>query len=471
MVGLARLFAEMAREEFRMHSDLFGGGRFAAFPVGVGLMAAGGVWLLTALTGTTVGRTVAGVHALVFAFGLHTGSIGLVGRDAMRDLLGDTTLLLYGARTLPLSRRRLLAVFVVKDLAYYSGLFLVPIALAFLTAGLGASVGLLWASLTLTFALGLAVTLTGIALSTRGKPGWLVLVVLAAAAGLGVAAGVDVAALTPYGLWAAPSLATFAVAVVPTPVLTSAGLALMDLSYDPETRTADAAFDRYDDRLPGDDPAFAKTLLDVRRSAGGFVKVPFSAGILFGATVALLAVAETLTGLAPSVGVSMGAMLGLTAFSTYNWVTSFDERSEYAAYPLSVADLFRAKFRAFLVLAVPTALAYFALAVVLLGGRPAEVAVGALLTVSLTLYLFGLVTYLAGFQPNEFLFDTLLFAGFGVAVAVVLVPVLVVGLTLAPLSPALLGGLAVWGLLAAGLGLVAYRRSVPRWTEHFRSGG
>lgn len=471
MVGFGRLFVAMAREEFRLHSDLFGGRRFAGFPAVVGLLAAGAVWLLTALTDTGVGSVVAGLHALTFAFGLHTGSTGLVGRDAMRDLLGDVTLLLYSARTLPLSGKRLLGVFLLKDLAYYAVLFLLPLSLSPLVAGVGpAAVGLLWASTTLTFALGLAATLAVVALSTRGAPGWIVLVGLVGTMGAGYAAGVDPATLTPYALWLEPSPASLAVALAPTLVLGAAGYRLVDLDAERESRTAAAAFDRWSGRLPGGDPLVTRTLLEVGRSSGGLFKVPFSAGILFAVTVALLAVAETLTGVPPSVGVSVGAMLGLTAFTTYNWVTNLDAREDYAAAPVSVGDLFRAKFRAFLVLGVPTALAYLLLAAVLLGARPLELLVGAVLAASLLLYLYGLTVYLAGLRPNEFLFDTVLFAGFGVAVALVLVPVLVVSLTLAPLSPVLLAGLVAWSLLAAALGLLGYRRSIPRWTARYRAG-
>jgi len=471
MVGTGRLFAAMFREEFRMHADLFGGRRFAGFPLSVGAMAAGAVWLTTDFTDVSTVGVVAGLHVLVFAFGLHTGSIGLVGRDAMQNLMGGVTLLLFSARTLPLSRRRLLAVFVVKDVAYYALLFLLPLSVALLAGGLGPAVGFLWLTTTLTFALGLSVVLTAVALSTRGAPGWTVLIVLAAVVGLAYAAGVDPVALTPYALWTDPSATTAAVAVVPSVVLGAAGLGLIDLTDERAARTVDPTFRRWHDRLPGDRPMVAKSLLDVTRSGGGFVKIAVSAGVLFAVTVGMLSVAETLTGVEASVGVSMGALLGLSAFTTYHWVTCFDARSEYGGYPLSVGDLFRAKFRAFVVLGVPTALAYLGLAVVLLGARPVEVAVGGVLTVGLLLYLFGLTTYLAGLQPNEFLFDTVLFAAFGAAVAVVLVPVLVIGLTLAPLSLAMAAGLVVYAAVVGAVGLLTYRRGIPKWTERYRAGG
>ncbi|MCT9098473.1 hypothetical protein [Haloarchaeobius sp. HME9146] len=469
-----RLFVEMFREEWRLHSQLFGGGRFAGFPVFVTAITAGAVYLLTT-TGTAVGSVLAGVHALAFFFGLHTGSVGFVGRDAMRNLLGDMTLVVFTARTLPISQRKLLGIFLVKDAVYYALLFLLPITLGFVPAVLtGAGIGwlalpTLWATTTATFVLGVAVTFAAIGLSTRGAPGKLLLLGLAAAAGLAYAAGIDFVAYTPYGLFDGGTVVEAVAALAPIPLLLALGVAVYDTSYVTPARTAGRTFLTWQDALPFDaDGLTVKSLLDVHRSSGGFLKVLFSGGVLFAVSAFLLDLAETITGLSPSTGVSFGAILGLTAFTTYNWVTQFDDVQEYQLYPVSVAAVFRAKFRAFLVLGVPTGLLYFLGAIAWRGSPVDEAVVGLLLLLGLECYLFGLTVYLAGFQPNEFLFDTVLFAAFGGAVALILVPVLVVGLVLAPVNVTLLAALGVASVVAGGLGIALYRRAVPKWERHHR---
>src|SRR6056297_3121987 len=133
------LFRRMLREEWRLHEELFGGRRFGAFPLVVLGLAAGGFELLH-VTGTGFDAVLAGLHGLVFFFGLQVGTIGLVGRDALRNVLGDVTLLVFSARTLPVSWTRLLAVFLCKDLVYYAGFFLAPLALAAVPSALGAGV-------------------------------------------------------------------------------------------------------------------------------------------------------------------------------------------------------------------------------------------------------------------------------------------------------------------------------------------
>lgn len=476
MTGISgrRLFREMLVEEWRMHAELFGGRRFAAFPLFVLILVAGGVELLR-VTGTSLDATVAGLHALVFVVGMQTGTAGLVGRDTLRGLLDGVTLLLFAARTLPVSRRRLLAVFLVKDLVFYAGLVLFPVTLALAPAaarGLVAPTLLprVFAGLVGVFAMGLVVTLMAIALRSRGHSGNLVLLGIAVVVGLGHAAGVDLVALTPYALVARPlSLPAVAVAFLPTLALGVVGALGFQGTGTRPALTAENVFARWHARLGDRDGLLTKTLLDVARSGGGFWKVAFSAVIVLLVAVVLVEFAGVVTGRAPAPGVSLGAILGLTAFTTYNWLTQFDGPGTYRALPVSTPAVFRAKFRAFLLLGPATGLVLYAIALAWLGTTLVDGAVGAILLAGLQVYLYGLTVYLAGLQPSEFLFDTVLFAAFTLAVAVVLVPVLVAGFALA-LGPAVVAGLLAASLVAGGVGYALVRRAGPRWGRRYREG-
>lgn len=475
MVGTAALFGRMLREEWRLHSRLFGGVRFALFPLFVFGLAAGAVWLL-AIAGTGPEAVVAGMSALVFLFGLQTGSIGLVSREALTDLLGDLTLLLYAARTLPVSRRRVFGVFLAKDLVYYAALFLTPLSAA--PAAYGAVAGqpdlvtrapALWVALVGTFALGMATTFSLVGLARRGRVGKLALLAVAAVAGLAWARGVPLVRWTPYGFYAAPSLARFATGFASLPVAVVAGALLFDPAGPAPVRTAGNGFAQLSARLPVERPALpARTLLEVHRSSGGVGKLLFSGALVFAVSLYLTDLAGRVTDTDPSVGVAMGSLLGLTAFTTYNWLTQFDAPGEYLVHPLSVADVFRAKLVAFLALALPVGGGYFLLAALWFGAGVGETVVGFLLFAGLSVYLFGLTALLAGFDPNAFLFDTVLFAAFTVAVAVVLVPVLVAAFVGTPLPPLLAAGLVVGSVVLAAAGYGLYRRAVPRWARKLR---
>ncbi len=471
-----RVFAAMLREEWRLHSRLFGGGRFAFFPVVVGLLATGAASLLL-VTGTPSETVIAGLHALVFVFGLHTGSIGFVGGDRLRDLLGDVTLLLFAARTLPLSKRRLLGVFVVKDVVYYAILFLLPLTCGTLlaTAGFGqpsvplnllGTGSLLWVTLSLTFCLGLGTTLAVLGLLRRGIPGVVIVGILALGIGVALGIGTPVWSLTPYGLFAEFTLHGLAASTA----LVLGVFLLAAFAYDPSSRrtarTVDAAFRRWLETVG--DPLATKTLLDVHRSAGGFAKVLFSAAVLLGVSASLVELATQITGLAPSVGISYGAILGLSGFTTYNWLTQSDDVDSYLVHPVGIPEILAAKFRAFLLFGPIVGLGFYAIPVGWLGTPIPEAVVGALLLVGIACYIFGVTVYLTGLSPNEFLFDSLLFGVFGLAMIAPLVPILVVGFALAPVSGPLLAALTTLAVALGGVGVLLYRRSRPKWARRYR---
>ena len=489
-----RLFVEMLREEWRLHSDRFSGGRLAAFPLLIAALTAG-TTLAFVWSGTDPATILTGALALVFVFGLHTGSIGLVGRDALANLFGELTLLVFSARTLPVSQGRLLAVFVCKDVVFYALLFLgplavgsVPVLLALTAVPAGAPTTLaalgslsptallavvpatlwLWAALLATFALGLGTTLAVLGLVGRGRAGTAI-VAGAFAVGLAAAAvGVDIAAYTPFGLVPTPTAAALGGTAGLLVGVFGLAAATFDVTGRRPARQAAPAFRRWNRRLG--EPITTKTLLEVHRSAGGFGKLVFSALLLFVVTAGLVDLAGRITGVAPSVGVSFGAILGLSGFTTYNWLTQFDDIETYLPHPVGVERVFAAKSRAFVLLGPPVGLAFYALALAWRGSPLGEALVGAVVLVGVTGYIFGTTIYLTGLSPNEFLFDTALFGLFGLAMIVPLVPILVVAFALTPLSTGLLAGLGTLGVVLAVVGAGLYRRSKPRWNARYRRG-
>jgi hypothetical protein len=198
------------------------------------------------------------------------------------------------------------------------------------------------------------------------------------------------------------------------------------------------------------------------------VKVVVSTAIVAGVAVALLELVSRVVGTPPAPPIALGAILALTAFTTYNWLTQFDSLAEYRTLPLSVADVFRAKALGFALLLPVGGAGYLATALYV-GGSPAAVAVGGALFLGVSACLFGLTVLLAGLEPNEFLFDTVLFAAFTLAVVVALVPVLVAGLVL-PLTATLAVGVVVESLVVGAVGVLALRRAAPRWEARLLRG-
>jgi len=186
-----------------------------------------------------------------------------------------------------------------------------------------------------------------------------------------------------------------------TLIVATGSLAMYDPTYGRPSRTATDRFARLSDVLPIDDaPLVTKTLLDLallrRRLEAS------AASILLALVATLVGVVDSITGIAPAPGIFFGGVLGLSAFTTYNWLTQFDSLEDYLTYPVSIADVFRAKRIAFVLVGAPTVAVPYLAAVIWFDATLVDAAVGAVLLAGYALYYYGLTVYIAGFDPNEF---------------------------------------------------------------------
>jgi len=137
----------MLKEEWRMHSDIYSAGNFASFPLLVFLLTA--VFSYVTLEYSTLEPSFIenSVKAVFIFVGLAVGSVGFSSRSAIKNVLGPVNLLVYSSRTLPLSKNRLILEYALKDLLYYLGIIIFPVAGGvILVSGLSALPGLMMAS-------------------------------------------------------------------------------------------------------------------------------------------------------------------------------------------------------------------------------------------------------------------------------------------------------------------------------------
>ena len=470
-----QLFAVLFREEWRLHTRLFGGWRFALFPAVIATLAVGATIALRE-TGTADGTIITGLHVLALGFGLYSGTAGFAGSDMLENVFGKLSLVLSTPATLPLSRRRLLGLFLLKDALFYAVAFVLPMAasnavLVGLSARTPLAVGALWLSLSLSFVAGMVLTVALIALRTRGVPAWVLVGTIVFSAGSLWAIGGTRAAWSVF-VPITGSVASAAGLVFGTVLIGTAALMLYDPTYGRPARTAGDRFAQLSDGLSLESSTSAlvsKTLLDLARSSGGVWKPFVSAAILLALVAALVGLVETITGIAPAPGIFFGGVLGLTAFTTYNWLTQFDSLEAYLIYPVSIADVFRAKRIAFVLVGAPTVAVPYLGAVYWFEATLLDAVVGAILLAGYALYYYGLTVYIAGFDPNEFLFDAVRFTLFTVGVAVALVPTLVAGFVVVPPSTTVALALAFSGLGFGGVGFVLSSRAGPRWDGRYRN--
>ncbi|MFP9192134.1 hypothetical protein [Natronosalvus vescus] len=465
------LFSTLLREEWRLHVCLFGGRRFYVFPLAVALLVGLAATVLTH-SGYSSGRLYGGLTVTVVAFGLYSGTAAFAGSDMLENVFGELSLVLGTSSTLPLSRRRLLGHFLVKDALFYGLTIVGPLSLAVvpiegLSVWTPLAVVMAWLSLFGFFLVGMAVTVLLIALGTRGLSARYVL-----AGGLMVAAGwwllepdvsVPSATALTEPIWVVPIVYAVAVGIG------AFAMKLYDPSYTTPPRTYRRRFRRLES-LPGSDPLVAKTLLDLSRSSGGLFKPIVSAAIILAVIAFLVGVVRELTGIEPAPGIFFGSVLGLSAFTTYNWLTQFDAVESYLPYPVSVEAVFRAKRIAFFLVGIPTMAGAYLVAIVWFQPAMLDAFVGFVLLIGLAIYYYGLTVYIAGFDPNEFLFDGVRFLTFTIGVTIVLLPTLIVGFASNPVTASSGAILAGAGVFVGACGRWLAIRAGNRWARLYRDG-
>ena len=100
------IFKSMMKEEWRMHSSLFGHSGFALFPVFIFLFTFFVSLVLPVFREIVSDAGIAlGMHYFFLLVGGMVGAFGLLGREFMNRRFGQASLIAYSSRTLPVSER------------------------------------------------------------------------------------------------------------------------------------------------------------------------------------------------------------------------------------------------------------------------------------------------------------------------------------------------------------------------------
>ncbi|MFA6225851.1 MAG: hypothetical protein WC620_06660 [Methanoregula sp.] len=179
------LFTAMLKEEWRVHSTMFGSLSFALFSVMIFGIAFMGAFLIPLMhTTLPAGNLTLIIHANYLMLGIMVGGFGLLGNEVMNRRFGQASLLAYSARSLPLSEQFIFLNFVVKDPVYYFFLWIFPFGFGYILASPFAGVTfasalLLLLTLTLSFLFGLCGVFFLSTVYARSRPVlWLVLLAL-----------------------------------------------------------------------------------------------------------------------------------------------------------------------------------------------------------------------------------------------------------------------------------------------------
>ena len=407
------LFTNMVKEEWRIHSTMFGSLSFALFPVMIFAIAFMGSFLLPLMRTTLpAGNLTLIVHATYLMLGIMVGGFGLLGNEVMNRRFGQASLLAYSARSLPLSEKFIFLNFVIKDTVYYFFLWVLPFGFGYILASpfIGVPISdalLLLLTLTLSFLFGLCGVFFLSAVYARSR---LVLWIVLLAAGMGVAVPALIRSTNP-ALFFPPLLLSSAFTWVNF-LISCAVIAILFgvaiILFNPESvgsekiyRNSFAPLIRRFLFLPNP-PLAAKDILDLYRSGSLIGQTIFS----FLLPLAVIWFFLSLLGpFFPPHGLLfiIAITTGVIASTMYTWVTMFDAFGPYACLPVAVSTLIASKLTTFTILQIIPAV--FIASVALLSGEADYLAPAVVLGISVSFYAVGVMTWLCGLSPNVLVYD------------------------------------------------------------------
>ena len=412
-IPMLEIFTAMLREEWRIHSTLFGSAGFALFPLLMVSFAFAGALFWPSFSDVLPAQTaVILIHSCYLLAGASVGGFGLFGREVMNRRFGQASMIAYSSRSLPVSEQSILLNFFLKDTVYYLFFWVFPFVagLAFASPWIGLpipSVLRMLATLSLSFLIGLSFVFL---LSTIyvHSPRILLGILVAAAAGAAfyahsVNAGM-ISLLPSIGLYYRPSalllLVTFLLIIVPCAI----SVRFLKVEYREETRRFPDSLDRLTGIFAWSPDAhlIAKDAVDLNRSEGGAGKVVFSflfpVMFIWIALFILLRFIPTLSML-----IVFAILLGVISSTIYNWVTEFDLFTSYAFLPVEVGTVIRGKLESYGLLNLVSVAILIAAG---FGTGQVTLLFPALLTfASISFYAAAVTVYVGGLSPSIMLYN------------------------------------------------------------------
>jgi hypothetical protein len=406
------LFTAMVKEEWRVHSTMFGSLSFALFPVLIFGIAFMGSFLIPLVSRTLpVGNLAIIVHANYLMLGLMVGGFGMLGNEMMNRRFGQASFLSYSARSLPLSDRFIFTNFVVKDTVYYFFLWVFPFAFGYILASPFIHVSLtsslfLLLTLTLSFLFGLCGVFFLSTVYAWSKPVfWAFLLLLGIGFGGIMATGLNPAILFP------PLLLhnEFSWTNLLLSFLVLAYLFIVSLwLFNPESVGSEKkyrdSFTPWLQRLSflQSPPLATKDMIDLYRSGSMIGQTIFSFIVPLGVIWFFLSLMSRF--FPPHALLFLYAVTtGVIASTMYTWVTMFDTFGPYACLPVAVSTLISSKLTTFSILQIIPAV--FIAVVAILSGEAAYLIPAVVLGLAVSFYAVSIMAWLCGLSPNVLVYD------------------------------------------------------------------
>jgi hypothetical protein len=437
------IFVCMLKEEWRMHSTLFGNLNFALFPILIFGMAFMGTFLIPFTSRLMdVNMLAVSIHSMYCIMGLMVGSFGIMGKEMMNRRFGQGSLLIHSARSLPISERRLFGNFVVKDTLYYFMLWILPFCLGFLIASPFNAISihyplLMFVTASLAFLTGMCTVFILSSVYSRSRAALYAVIVLAFAAfvALYLLSG-DIMRVMRLFMLPSEIFLNFS---FPLLIISAAVIIVLFIPaiflFSPETHAGEKRYiaalcPLYDrlSRLPfirgGIDAEkvsekdfvyaaaqkeltiIAKDFIDLHRSGIGIGQTLFSFVLPVGLIWLVLSVLSDVL-MPEQIFMVIAAVTGIIASTMYTWLTEFESFSAYLFLPVKVSSIIRAKIMTFSVLHVVPAV--FLIVIAAVTGVLASAVFAIVFAFSVSYYALAIMVRYSGLSPSLMLYSASFF--------------------------------------------------------------
>lgn len=460
------ILSNMIKEEWRMHSSIFGSSGFALFPVFIFLFTFFVSLILPVFREIfTTAQIALAVHYFFLLVGGMVGAFGLMGREFMNRRFGQASLIAYSSRTLPVSQRVIFANFLVKDIIYYFIFYVLPFIAGFAFAAelvpsgdfrLPGTLLALLLTLSLSFMIGLSLVFflstvyahSGKLLTSASLVITFFMLLISGNLGSEL-----LYSLPSLSFFLAPSKNQLLLSLLLITVPSVISLIFLKVDFPQAKKSFPNSFSNICRYLGAYRYAafIAKDYLDLKRSEGGLGKIIFSFLLPLALVWMLL---SALGNVIPvfNTFVLFSLILGVLSSSMYNWITEYDIFASYVFFPLKVSDMIQSKLNSYFILnLVPFSI----LMLLAIKTGSATLLPSLLLYISISVYLVSILIYLTGLSPSINLYNGKTFFIYALSI----IPVLLITIILSMFS----SYYVLLDLLLIPVAVFLLRQSYRKW--------
>ena len=421
------IFILMVKEELRLHRSFVGAIGSIFFPAIIFVLS-----LILFISSPVIIKSMGLYQAVLFLnigavfYGIFVGFLGKIGEEVMTRRFGQINLLLEVPKLFPISFRKIMAHFFIKDAVFYLFYSIIPFALGALVSSpiseLSFSfVALIFLALTISFMLGMSLSFLLSAISMWSSKLMFALI-LAIFGTISLRFILDdfylEKIILPIGYWGNGSITYFIIPIILVALFSVSAILLMKEKFEEKSN-------KYHEEIISSEGKFsfagdmktllAKEWLELKRSGG-------LGPVIMGFIGPLLGIYFIVSLFEISLGIEIdynaifyGGLIGFFGVMTYSWLNNF-ETNEFLNYqPVAVDMVIKAKLILYFFLTCFLSLAYV-VGISIMRGELDLMPLALLVALVNNIYVAGVTARFTGLKTNTMLFDAKVLSKFFVLV-------------------------------------------------------